>query len=118
MQMMILAVRFSYWKLVARMERWVLKVTIKLTFGDIEGDETQFVSVSILGLHNLRICLPDFFFTVLNGVPKLSLRIIRVDTRHLDCFGFGHLLLTIFGKEDIFDIHEVSLLLHPVDLGQ
>ena len=86
----------------------------KPTFGYIEGVKAQLVSVSVLGLHDLHICFPDYFDSLFNSIPELSLRIVRIHTGHLDCFWFGHLLLSVFGKEVIFDVHELPFLIYPV----
>jgi hypothetical protein len=81
---------------------------------DIERVESKLVRISLVRLHDLDMCSPGYLFAVLNGIPELTLRVIRIFTAESHCFVGSELFLAVVGEEVIFDVHKFAILVDPV----
>ena len=94
--------KFVHWKLVP----WP-------DFGHIKRIEAELVCIGFFRLHDLDVGFPGYFFTFLDGFPKLLLGVVWVLARSHDGFGFGELLLAVGGEEVILDVDEFTLRVNP-----
>ena len=82
-------------------------------FRHVKWVKTKLLSVGLIRLHNLHVSSPHYFLTFFDGVPKLSLGIVRIFPGNSDCFGLRELLLTMLRQEMILDIDKFTLFVDP-----
>lgn len=97
----------------AELVHWILLARPHL--GHVEGIEAKLVSIGFLGIHDLDVSLPCNLFATLDGIPKLSLRVVWVLARRHDSFRLGHLLLPMGSQKVILDVNELAVFVDPLE---
>lgn len=83
--------------------------------GHVKGVKAEKVGVGLLGLHHLDEGSPLNLLAGLNGVPEVTLGIIWITAAHSNSLGIGKLLLAVLGEEGVLDVHELTLLVDPLE---
>lgn len=94
------------------------ELTSRPYFSHVKRVKAQFGGIGLLRLHYLDLRSPSDTLTPFDGLPKVSLGIVGVLTRHADCFTPGELLLAMIGDEMILDVDELSIIIDPVNYSE
>lgn len=82
--------------------------------GHIERIETELRWIGFLGLHDLDMRRPGNLFALLDGLPKVAFRPVRIGTAVILRFIGVELFLAVVCKEMILDIYEFAILVDPI----
>ena len=84
-------------------------------FGHIEGIETELFCICFIRLHNLHIGGPLDLLALLNSLPQLTFRVVRVFTTDADGLWPSQLLLSMFCDEVVLDVDKLTLCVDPLE---
>jgi hypothetical protein len=91
------------------------KLLSRPNLGHIKGVKFELDRISFVRLHHLDISRPFDFFSLFNGIPKIPLRIIRIDPTDFLGFSCRELLLPVLREKVIFDVNKFASRIDPDD---